>query len=1011
MQPSQSEFGINTAIHTLFEEQVLKTPNAVAVSFQNQHLTYQALNQKANQLAHHLRNLGIETEMLVGVCIERSIEMVVTLLGILKAGGAYVPLDPNYPKERLSITIEDAQLPFLITQQHLVNVVPENKATTILIDQDASVISQLTGDNINALVTENNLAYVLYTSGSTGRPKGVAIEHRSPVALIDWATHFFTPEQLKGVLASTSLCFDLSVFELFVTLSCGGNVVVVQNALELSNATIPTEITLINTVPSAINQLLKSSSIPASVKTINLAGEPLQNALVQQLYQLEHIEKIFNLYGPSEDTTYSTVSLVSRLVDEIPSIVVPISNTSIYLLDANLNPVPHGSEGEIHISGSGLARGYLNRPQLTAQKFISNPFTAEPESRLYKTGDLAAYDEQGNLKFFGRIDHQVKIRGFRIELGEIESCLLQHYAINQVVVVAREGAPGSKRIYAYIVPNQLFHRQHTLTRNSMTRVLRAFLGQKLPDYMIPSAFILLDQLPLTLNGKVDRRALPVPTWTRSETENYVAPKTEIEKKIAEIWGELLDVETDTIGIHDTFEEFGGDSLLSVQLVSEINNKLRTQITLSHFLEASTIDRLSQIIGNSLEEQDSEPSIFSLDDEIKLKPSITPQSTLQSSIPEVLLTGATGFLGTFLLRELLKQTRADVHCLVRATSFEEGKAKLWNQLKKYHLWEDDLRDRIIPVIGDLGKPNLGLSDSSFFRLSEKIDAIYHCGAWVNVVYPYSALKAANVNGTEEILRLACQTRVKPVHFISTVDVYPFAGETGIEKVKEEDDIGPGNLLCNGYAQSKYVAEKLVMAAGERGLPVAIYRPSNIMGPEKTGICSADSFVLKMIQGCLHMGKAPEIQALLNIVPVDYASQAIVQLSQQEESYSQAVNIVNPQAIAWNHLLDMLGEMGYPLQRLSYEAWYTDLIKIDNRGTVNTLVPLASIFSNYKFIQKSLGSFDFVGERIHRRLADCGLSCPQVNAQLLQTYLAHLDDPTILSSRKAHSASNSLQLVEN
>ena len=978
------------SIHQLIEKQVLRTPNAIAVSCQNQHLTYQQLNQQANQLAHYLRSLGIETESLVGVCIERSLEMVVTLLGILKAGAAYVPLDPSYPQARLALTVEDAQLSCLITQGHLESILPETQAKTIFIDRDSSAIAQQSDQTITDLVADHNLAYVLYTSGSTGRPKGVAIEHRNAVALMTWASSFFTAEQLKGVLASTSLCFDLSVFELFVTLSCGGNVVVVQNALELSSSVPLAEITLINTVPSAINELLKADCIPPSVTTINLAGEPLQSALVQKLYRLSHVEKVFNLYGPSEDTTYSTACLMPRETNDIPSIGQPISKTRIYLLDSSMNPVPSGSEGEMYISSPGLARGYLNRPDLTSQKFISNPFSTHSESRLYKTGDLAAYDSSGNLRFLGRIDHQVKIRGFRIELGEIESYLLQHYAVNQVVVVARaakEGEQGSKRIVAYFVPNSLSNNRRTLSKNTLTRVLRDFLSQKLPDYMIPSAFISLDQLPLTPNGKIDRRALPVPVWTRSALGDYVAPKTLTERKIVDIWSKLLSVGVEKIGIHDAFEELGGDSLLSVQAVSEINEKLETNISLSDFLEAPTVSKLSRRIEAIAHSQGAESSAYNLENEISLDPEIVPQATLDGPIPEILLTGATGFLGVFLLYELLQKTRADVYCLVRATSVEEGKAKLWNQLKAYHLWEEGLCDRIIPVIGDLGQPNLGLTNKKFFRLSEKIDAIYHCGAWVNVVYPYAALKAANVAGTEEILKLACQNRIKPVHFISTVDVYPFEQE--IVTVSEQDEVGPVGRLCSGYAQSKYVAEKLIVAAGARGLPVTIYRPSNILGTHKTGMFSADAFITKLLQGCLHLGYAPEIEALLNIVTVDYASQAIVELSQQPDSYGQAMNIVSPHSITWVELLDLMEELGCSMKRLSYESWYGHLLKVKKQGSHSAVMPLAALFSNRQFIQKSLGAFNFLGEDTQRRITDAGITCSSFDKSQLENYLAQMD----------------------
>lgn len=988
------------SIHQLIEQQVIETPEAIAVVFQNDSLTYQALNQQANQLAHYLKALGVKTEMLVGVCVERSIETVITLLGILKAGAAYVPLDPTYPKERLAVTIEDAQLPFVITQQHLIDVIPKNKAEIILVEQAAQAIDRQPQTNLNVAVCDRNLAYVLYTSGSTGKPKGVAIEHRNTLALIEWASQTYTAYQLKGVLASTSLCFDLSVFEIFVTLSCGGKVIVVKNALDVPNLVSPTDVTLINTVPSAINELLRLNCIPPSVETINLAGEPLQNALVQQLYQLGHVDRVYNLYGPSEDTTYSTAFLVPRGSNNIPSIGKPISNTKIYLLDAEMKLVPTGTEGEIHISGPGLARGYLNRPELTAQKFITCPFSqndSQTESRLYKTGDLAAYDSDGNLKFFGRIDNQVKIRGFRIELGEIESYLLEHYAINQVIVVAREGISGSKSVIAYIVPKKLLQQQHTLTRNTLSRVLRAFLGQKLPDYMVPSAFILLDQLPLTLNGKIDRRALPVPSVTRSEAGKYVAPKTSIERKLAEIWGSILEVEVEKIGVRDSFEEFGGNSLLSVRVVSEVNEKLEAKISLNDFLEAPEIEHFSKKIEAVLSGSTIPTVSDDIDSDAFLNCNIFPQQSMSKSVPELLLTGASGFLGTFLLSDLLTQTRADVHCLVRASSVEEGKARLQSQLKQHNLWREDLVERIFPVIGDLSLPMLGLTEAKFFRLSEKIDAIYHCGAWVNVIYPYSALKAANVKGTEEILKLACQGQIKPVHFISTVDVYSFVQETELRTVSEKDAIGPGNQLCSGYAQSKYVAEKLVIAAGERGLPVSIYRPSNILGSHKASTFPIDSFVIKMLQGCLHMEAAPEIEALLNIVPVDYVSRAVVTLSQQPSSLGRSMNITNPQPVRWSDLLEMAADIGYPVKRLTYESWYADLLKVESRTTNNMLAPLAALFSNRQFIQKSLGAFNFACSSTHQKLSAQGVSCPPVEPQFIKACIADLARQQFLKTR--------------
>jgi len=561
-------------------------------------------------------------------------------------------------------------------------------------------------------------------------------------------------------------------------------VILARDALQLPNLPAASEVTLINTVPSAIAELLRVKGIPTSVHTVNLAGEPLQKALLQQLYQLDHIQQVFNLYGPSEDTTYSTVALMQKRTSEIPSIGRPIAGTQIYLLDSQLNPVPPGAEGEIYISGAGLGRGYLNRQELTTEKFIHNPFSHEPGARLYKTGDLAVYLADGNLKFLGRIDHQVKIRGFRIELGEIETILTEHSVVRQVLVMAREDVPGNQRLVAYVVLNSVV--KSLIQNTTITRYLSDFLKQKLPEYMVPSAFVLLDELPLTLNGKVDRRALPVPKWTQMDAGTYVPPRNPLETQLVEIWMQMLGVEP--IGIYDNFYELGGHSLLSIQLFSQVSQAFQLELPLASFLEVPTIAGLAQTIETLRQGKPVATSTDNLDVEAALDPSIYPEDTLAEPIPELFVTGATGFLGAFLLYELLQRTRADVYCLVRATSLEEGQARIQNTLKRYLLWNESLNARIIPVLGDLRQPHLGMEPEQFFRLAEKIDIIYHCGAWVNMVYPYSVLKAANVVGTQEVLRLASQTKTKPVHFISTVDVLSSANHVGIRTVGEKEPIG-------------------------------------------------------------------------------------------------------------------------------------------------------------------------------------------------------------------------------
>ncbi|HJP93409.1 MAG TPA: amino acid adenylation domain-containing protein [Pyrinomonadaceae bacterium] len=436
------------SIQQLFEEQVARTPHAVAVSDEKQSLTYEQLEQRANQLARRLRREGVGAESLVAVCLERSTELVVGLLGILKAGGAYVPLDPSYPQPRLQFMLEDSAAEVVLTEHHLAARLPHIKGKQICIDQEREQLAQESTERLRAESLPESLAYVIYTSGSTGRPKGVAIEHHSTVTMLQWAQTVYSREDLAAVLASTSICFDLSVFELFLPLSVGGTAVIAEDALQLASTEWQQELTLINTVPSAIAELLRLKGIPSSVRVVNLAGEPLPQTLVQQLYEQPTIERVYDLYGPSEDTTYSTYAL--RSATEAATIGRPIANTQVYLLDAWLQPVPIGVPGELYLGGAGLARGYLKRPELTAEKFIANPFGAAG-TRLYRTGDVARYQEDGKLQYLGRSDQQVKVRGYRIELGEIEAAINEHPDVRDSAVIVREDEPGDKRLVAYVV--------------------------------------------------------------------------------------------------------------------------------------------------------------------------------------------------------------------------------------------------------------------------------------------------------------------------------------------------------------------------------------------------------------------------------------------------------------------------------------------------------------------------------------------------------------------------------
>ena len=581
---TRAEYPQDACIHQLFEEQVEKSPQAVAVVFEDQQLTYRELNARANQLAHYLQALGVGPEVLVGICVERSLEMIVGLLGILKAGGAYVPLDPAYPKERLTFMLSDTQVPILLTQQQLVQKLPEHRASLVCLDTDGQAISQESKENPNSSVTSKNLAYAIYTSGSTGKPKGVLVAHQGLCNLATAQICTFNVQPNSRVLQFASLSFDAFIGETVMAVGAGASLYLGTLDSLLPGSVLmqflrEQNITHVLLPPSAL-AVLPSEELPA-LQTIIVAGEACSPNLVAQWSK---DRSFFNAYGPTEATVYATVAACSGQNIIVP-IGKPIANTQVYILDSHLQPVAIGVPGELYISGVGLARGYLNRPDLTQNKFIPNTFSNEPEARLYKTGDLARYLPDGNIEFLGRIDQQVKIRGFRIELGEIEAVLSQNPAVLQTVAIAREDVPGDKRLVAYVVPNP--------EQAPTSSELRRFLKQKLPDYMVPSTFVMLETLPLTPNGKVDRRALPAPDQVRQPEETFVAPQDELELQLKKIWEKVLGIRS--ISVKDDFFDLGGNSLLAVRVFSNIEKIFGKNLTLSTLLLAPTVEQLASIL--------------------------------------------------------------------------------------------------------------------------------------------------------------------------------------------------------------------------------------------------------------------------------------------------------------------------------------------------------------------------------------------------------------------------------
>ncbi len=626
---TQTDYPRDKCIHQLFEAQVERSPDAIAVIFEDKQLTYRELNARANQLAHYLKNLGVKPEMPVGIYVERSLEMVVGLLGILKAGGAYVPLDPMYPRDRIACILSDSGVKILLTEQKMLALLPEQKAQLIDIDADWGKISQQSQSNPDSSANSDNLAYIIYTSGSTGNPKGVQISHQSLVNFLNSMREAPGLTKSDTLLAVTTICFDIAALEIYLPLLVGAKIVLASREIAANGDLLLSKLlscgaTVLQATPATWRLLLAAGWESSPPLKMLCGGEALPRELADTL--LEKGASLWNMYGPTETTVWSTICRVNALdlgrqkhsVSE--SIGRPIANTEIYILDGNLQPVPVGIVGELHVGGDGLARGYLNCPELNAEKFISHPFSDRPEARLYKTGDLARYLPDGNIEYLGRIDNQVKIRGFRIELGEIETALNSHPQVRESVAIAREDIPGDKRLVAYFVPEcrgEAFARKILPQTDSLSAQmlrpykngtfsaptsseLRRFLKERLPEYMVPSAFVTLDALPQTPNGKIDRRALPAPSEMAAELQNnFVAPRDIWELQLAQIWEKVLNL--NAVGVKDNFFEIGGHSLLVVRLFAEIEKQFRQSLPLTALFQGETVEELAGILrqGQSL----------------------------------------------------------------------------------------------------------------------------------------------------------------------------------------------------------------------------------------------------------------------------------------------------------------------------------------------------------------------------------------------------------------------------
>ncbi len=1000
-------------IVSLFEEQVQQYPDSIAVIDGDVQLNYHDLNKSVNQLANYLLqvNQNIKADHLIAVMLDRSAAFIISVLAILKTGAAYLPLDQELPQKRLKIMLQDAQVEQLITKQAIAikkNLYCLNIKVVSLDDKEVEqVLLEQSDNNLNKAINSANLAYIIYTSGSTGKPKGVMVEHKNVTQLVKNISYIeLTHNDTVGHVCNVT--FDVSVFEIFGTLLKGARLIVYPKSI-LLDITLFKKSLVEGTVnvlvlPTALfyNLLISDINIFASINYVIFIGEKLQSTkILVDLYSHSSFPQyLVNAYGPTEATVFSTSCLIQpemKSLDNLP-IGKPICGVQAYVLNKQLEPVSEGVLGELYVAGLGVARGYLNQDHLEYEKFIVNPFL-KGHDRLYRTGDLVRY-QSDNLFFVKRSDKQVKISGYRVELEEIERVLLTNPSLKEALVL-KKLVDGHPVLLAYVVPK---------TAPSDSQIykaeLRTYLIGLLPNYMLPTAFQVVNALPLNSNGKIDRAKLMSIDFNLGRKQ--VMPVTATEKRLTELWQKVLQFHS-SIGIFDNFFMLGGSSLLAIQLTSLIHQEF-CEIPYSDLFSQPTIQSQAQLIETPekqrvkpINELDFLKKESELDEDICL-------STLHSKIsypttPKIIfLTGVTGFLGVFLLDELLRGNNATIYCLVRAKDIAHAKDRFLKTLKKYRLdmLSQYLESRIFLKVGDVSKIKFGLSDRDYEILADRIDLIYHSASGVNFVKPYSALKGSNVIGVKNMLRFAIYKKIKPLHYISTAAVFSFLHYFQEVGVLEEEEIDWSDGYCQsmprdlGYVQSKSVAEKLIWQASKRGIPVAIHRSGFILCHSQTGAGSTDQLWTMLIKDCLALGIFPRFSKIRGeFITVDFASQAIIHISKQATCLGKAFHIVptHENNITTDELFSVIQELGYSLKSESLQNWRTQLQSYITAGDPSDLALLMPLFTDsvkgsLTLLEVYENSPEYSITNLNLALAGSGITCPEIGSAIVSRYLDYL-----------------------
>lgn len=987
-------------LESLFRRQAIQHPDKTAAVYQDQNITYGELDQRSNQVANLLLSHGIKEGKYVPIWLDRSLEWIIAVLGVIKTGAAYVPIDPAYPVRRVEYILSDTSADIIITNQILEGLLSETGSTKIFDLSNREKLDHLSSEYPGITIHQKALAYTIYTSGSTGKPKGVMVSHQAIQHLVTWHNHHFHVDHCSKLTLVAGLAFDISVWETWSALTSGATVFIADNedrtnahALvdyyrknHITHGFVPTVL-----APSVVDITRNYNDL--KLKYLFTAGEKLKPVLTSELsYEL------VDYYGPTECTVYATFKKVKDADGKyVSSIGRPIANAKAYILGENKELLPVGAVGELCIGGNLLAEGYLNNEELTRSQFISNPF--RETEKLYRTGDLARWKPNGEIEFLGRIDNQVKIRGFRVELGEIERSLIRQENIKEAVVLGKETEGSTKYLIAFVVLNPGVVTDISSIRNE--------LKEELPGYMIPAQIIFIDRIPLTANGKTDTTALKLlAEKDAKEVISFEPPTNETERIIVDVWSSAL--ERPVINVTDNFFDIGGNSLLVAVVAVALERKLDVKVYLRDIYQYPVLQQLSEIlIERSRETRDAIPAedvepYVELQQDVYLAPGtvfaggFTPQQVENPAA--IFLTGATGFVGIHLLQELLDTTNADIYCLVRAQDEFYAIEKIDRCFKQYHIPQNpEQKSRIIPVIGDLTLPSLGLSQETFTKLAMQTDLIYHSGSSVNFIEPYSYMKAPNVEGLREVIKLAGAEKTKCLALLSTISVYSWGHVfTGKKVVLESDDIEQNLMSVSkdiGYVRSKWVMEAIADLAAKEGLPLITYRLGYAMCHSETGASASYQWWSGLVKNCIEFKSYPALTELREgLITVDYMTKAMAHITKNKEAIGKKFNLIaRPETdLTLEEFFELLKKY-YPftLENLPYKEWR----KQWEDDSKNRLYPLTSLFRDnihegLSTVELYQNTYIWDCSNVIKYLEGSGIQEPVFDKKMLDSYLQYL-----------------------